>query len=299
MLCTFPQRLFSLPLLCHVKSNAAQQCRFTLNAYWELNRFENAWRPAPIEQRLLSLQGTMGKYFSIVLFHSLAHCSRDYFAGEPALQLRAHQVPHVLIGEQHSPALVFDERHSGQIRHERGEPLFAPAQRIFGLLGLLMIVFLVLAVRLGPDWKKFGLGFVPNVPHFSSGKDYVVYAYFAVALLSSIMLPYEVYFYASGAIEDGWKPEDITLNRIITIIGFSLGSLLGISLVMVGAILMMPLKLEPELPGAAALAAASVYGRWGMWLALAGMFFCFGGAAIENALACAYNLAQFCGWPCT
>ena len=37
--------------------------------------------------------------------------------------------------------------------------------------------------------------------------------------------------------------------------------------------------------------------RGGFPLAVAGMFFAFAGAAIETALACAYNMAQFFGWP--
>jgi Mn2+/Fe2+ NRAMP family transporter len=35
----------------------------------------------------------------------------------------------------------------------------------------------------------------------------------------------------------------------------------------------------------------------GLFLALAGMFFAFAGAAIETALCSAYNIAQFFGWP--
>ena len=111
------------------------------------------------------------------------------------------------------------------------------------------------------------------------------------------MLPYETYFYASGLIEDGEKEEDVPLNRIITVIGFTLGSLLAVALIFIGAELLKPNRIEPELPGTAALGAATVLGRWGVLIGLAGMFFAFGGAAIENALTVAYNSAQFFGWP--
>jgi Mn2+/Fe2+ NRAMP family transporter len=56
-------------------------------------------------------------------------------------------------------------------------------------------------------------------------------------------------------------------------------------------------QVEPQLPGSAALAPAHVFGGVGLWLALLGMFFAFGGAAIETCLSGAYNLAQFAGWP--
>ena len=170
-------------------------------------------------------------------------------------------------------------------------------ERVFGLLGLLMVVFLLAAVYMRPDWNQVALGFVPQVPALSSTKEYFVFAYFAVALLSSVMLPYETYFYASGAIEDGWTPGDINMNRIISVIGMTLGSLLAAALVIIGAQLFMPREIEPQLPGAAALGPALVYGKAGLVVALGGMFFAFAGAAIENALSGAYNLAQFLGWP--
>jgi manganese transport protein len=118
-----------------------------------------------------------------------------------------------------------------------------------------------------------------------------------VALLSSIMLPYETYFYASGGIEDEWKPADVKLNRLVVLMGFALGGALSATLVGIGAQFFAPHEIEPQLPGSAALAAAHVFGATGLWLALLGMFFAFGGAAIETALSSAYNLAQFAGWP--
>jgi Mn2+/Fe2+ NRAMP family transporter len=173
---------------------------------------------------------------------------------------------------------------------------FQAIERVFGLLGLMMLIFLVAAYYLGPNWSEFAAGFIPNIPEVESSKDYFVYAYFVVALMSSIMLPYETYFYASGAIEDGWNPGDITLNRIITVIGFGLGSLLCVGLMVTGAAFFKPLMIEPQLPGTAALPSALFFGKWGLIIALLGMFFAFAGAAIENALTAAYNLSQFFGW---
>jgi Mn2+/Fe2+ NRAMP family transporter len=174
---------------------------------------------------------------------------------------------------------------------------FQAIERVFGMLGLLMIVFIVAALKLGPNWSAVAKGFIPALPEDSSGGGPMLYFYYAVALLSSIMLPYETYFYASGLIEDGEKEEDVPLNRIITAIGFTLGSLLAVALIVIGAELLKSNRIEPELPGTAALGAATALGRWGLLLGLGGMFFAFGGAAIENALTVAYNSAQFFGWP--
>jgi manganese transport protein len=173
---------------------------------------------------------------------------------------------------------------------------FKAIERIFGLLGLLMAVFIVVAWKMQPDWAQVAAGLVPTLP---SGPDdrQLLYAYYAVALISSVMLPYETYFYASGAIEDRWTPRDIPLNRMIVIIGFALGGLLAASLMSVGNELLSPQQIEAGLPGTAALGAASQLGRVGLWLAMAGMFFAFAGAAIETAMSSAYDIAQFFGWP--
>ena len=173
---------------------------------------------------------------------------------------------------------------------------FQAIERIFGLLGLMMLVFVAAAFWLGPDWTAMASGFIPTVPQLETTSDYFVYAYFAVALLSSIMLPYETYFYASGGIEDGWNPSSINQNRMIVIVGFSLGALLAVALMIIGALYFAPLLIEPQLPGTAAEAPAFLFGKWGLIIALLGMFFAFSGAAIENALTGAYNISQFFGW---
>ena len=45
------------------------------------------------------------------------------------------------------------------------------------------------------------------------GGSLLVYLYFVVGLLGAAMTPYEVYFYSSGAVEDGWSVEDLGPNK--------------------------------------------------------------------------------------
>ena len=173
---------------------------------------------------------------------------------------------------------------------------FKAIERTFGLLGLLMVVFIVVAWKMHPDAAQAAAGLLPTLPTGPADK-HLLYGYYAVALLSSVMLPYETYFYASGAIEDRWTPRDINLNRVIVIVGFALGGVLAASLMSIGSEYLHPRQIEAGLPGTAALSAASQLGRAGLWLALAGMFFAFAGAAIETAMSSAYDIAQFFGWP--
>jgi manganese transport protein len=165
-------------------------------------------------------------------------------------------------------------------------------ERVFGYGGLCMLVFAVAAVKLGPDWSEVGKGFVPHVP----ADDKLLYAYFVVGLLGAAMTPYEVYFYSSGGVEDGWSPKDLGLNRANAIIGYGLGGFLSIALMMVGAELFLPRGIEPEHLGTIALGSGEPLGQIGLLVGIVGILFAVGGASIDTVFSGAYNLAQFCGW---
>jgi manganese transport protein len=169
-------------------------------------------------------------------------------------------------------------------------------ERVYGLLGLLMLVFIAALIAIHPPWKELAAGFVPHVPHGLSTKELLTFGYFVVAIISAVMFPYEVYFYSSGGIEEGWGLKDIVTNRVTAIVGMGLGSLLAIAILASSAQLFQPTNVDPAIPGTAALEAAIPFGRWGLILALLGMFFAVAGAAVETCLANAYSIAQFFGW---
>jgi Mn2+/Fe2+ NRAMP family transporter len=169
-------------------------------------------------------------------------------------------------------------------------------ERTYGLLGLFMVVFAVALVAIHPPWHQIARGFVPQVPHGLTTKELLSFGYFTVAIVSAVMFPYEVYFYSSGGIEEEWSVKDLLTNRLTSIIGMGLGSLLAISILANSAQLFGPVNVDPEIPGSAALQAAIPFGKWGLILALLGMFFAVAGAAVETCLANAYSIAQFFGW---
>ena len=169
-------------------------------------------------------------------------------------------------------------------------------ERIYGLLGLFMIVFAAALVAIHPPWDKLAGGLIPQVPHGLSTKEMLTFAYFVVAIISAVMFPYEVYFYSSGGIEEEWGPKDVLTNRMTAIVGMGLGSLLAIAILSNSAILFGPANVDPAVPGTAALQAAIPFGKWGLILALLGMFFAVAGAAVETCMANAYSIAQFFGW---
>jgi len=169
-------------------------------------------------------------------------------------------------------------------------------ERVYGLLGLFMIVFAAALVAICPPWNQIGGGFVPQVPAGLTNKELLTFGYFTVAIISAVMFPYEVYFYSSGGIEEGWGPKDMLTNRLTSVLGMALGSLLAISILASSAQLFGPVNVDPEIPGSAALEAAIPFGKWGLILALLGMLFAVAGAAVETCMANAYSISQFFGW---
>ena len=165
-------------------------------------------------------------------------------------------------------------------------------ERVFGYVGLTMLVFAVAALKLNPDWSDVASGFVPHAP----SRDLALYAFFVVGLIGAATVPYEVYFYSSGAIEERWTPKDLGLNKANAIIGYSLGGFLSCALMIVAGALFYPRGITPESLGTVGLGAEVPLGQVGLVLALIGVLFAVGGAAIDSAFSGAYNVAQFFGW---
>jgi manganese transport protein len=170
-------------------------------------------------------------------------------------------------------------------------------ERVFGVAGLTMLVFVVAAWSLHPDWSAAANALLPGVPSLVSTDQAWLYAYFAVGIFSSLLMPYEVYFYAAGGIEEGWKPKDLPANKAITTVGFALGAIVAMAILVCAAQVLKPLGIEPDLAGTPALMLSAPLGRLGVELALAGMIAAVAGAAVETALAGAYNVAHWFNLP--
>jgi Mn2+/Fe2+ NRAMP family transporter len=167
---------------------------------------------------------------------------------------------------------------------------FGGIERVLGYCGLLMLVFVATAIDQSPDWGDVARGFVPSFG------DSTLYLYFVVGVFAAALMPYEVHFYSSGAIEERWTAENLKENRLNAIVGYGLGGLLACALVVVSGYLFHPLGVDPGDLGTVALPAQASFGETGLLLALGGIMFCVGGAAIDSSFSASYNLAQFLGW---
>jgi Mn2+/Fe2+ NRAMP family transporter len=169
-------------------------------------------------------------------------------------------------------------------------------ENALGLLGMLMLVFL--AAVFYENGQNAGELLAQSTGVFSfDWPRLLLYGYFAVGILTSSMMPYELIFYASGAIEEEWTSKQLPVNRLIASIGFSFGFFVAAALMLNAAAKLAPLGIDPQLLGATALEAVLPFGWWGAWLAMLGMFFAVTGAAVETILSIGYMLCQFLELP--
>jgi Mn2+/Fe2+ NRAMP family transporter len=171
---------------------------------------------------------------------------------------------------------------------------FSVLENVFGLLGLAMIVTAVAVWKLGPDWG--GVWHSATHPVLPSGEGLPSMIYFGIGLLGAAMTPYEVFFFSSGAVEEGWSRKDLIVNRMNVYIGFPLGGLLSLALMLGATIVLEPRGIEPGHLSQAAMPTILSLGKLGLAVLLVGFFAATFGAALETALSCGYTVSQYFGW---
>jgi manganese transport protein len=172
---------------------------------------------------------------------------------------------------------------------------FKALERSFGLLGLAMLVFVLAAIATHPSFQEMLAGVIPNIPSGQTPTLFT-YLYFVVGIIGSTMMPYEVYFYSSGGIEEKWTPKDLTDNKITAGVGMSLGAVLAVALIVLGHQVLQPAGITPELHSTVALLVSTPLGKLAFYVALLGIIFTIGGAAVETCLSGAYNISQYFGF---
>jgi Mn2+/Fe2+ NRAMP family transporter len=172
---------------------------------------------------------------------------------------------------------------------------FTTLEKVFGLCGLALVVFAVAAFRLHADWGDLGRQAIHISP--TGGENWPTYWFFAVSIFASALTPYEVFFYSSGGVEEGWTARDLGQSRIDIFVGFPLGGLLALSLMVTAALVFHPAQISVSMLSQVALPSALAFGKVGLALAILGFFAATFGAAMETGLSSGYTVAQYFGWP--
>ena len=171
---------------------------------------------------------------------------------------------------------------------------FSVMEKVFGVTGLALIVIAVAVWRLHPDWG--GLFHAAANPAPPPTESWPTYAFFAIALLGAAMTPYEVIFFSSGAVEEGWTRSDLMVNRANVYLGFPLGAVLSLAIMASAALVLKPLGIAGDHLSQMALPVSLALGKTGLAILYLGMFAAIFSAALETALSSGYTIAQYFGW---
>lgn len=169
---------------------------------------------------------------------------------------------------------------------------FSVVERWVPLIGLVTLVFLVGALKLGPDWGAVARGLVPSSP----SHEQLHYWFLVVNILGATIAPYLMYFYSSGAVEGKWDESYIGINRVTATLGMSFGGVLAVAVLIASARVFNPVGMKMEGYDQIALMLTGVLGSWGFYLFAASLFIGCLGAILEIALAVAYMTSQGLGW---
>lgn len=169
---------------------------------------------------------------------------------------------------------------------------FGVIEKGISIAGLITVSFIIAAWKLHPPAHDVVRGLLPSLPTHEKTN----YWYTAVSIIGSIIAPYLVFFYSSGAIEDKWDESYLTVNRFVAAIGMTFGASIAAGILIVSAGVLGPAGIRVDDYHQAALMMTPVWGWWGFLFFVASLAVATFGAAVEVTLAIAYEFAQTLGW---
>jgi Mn2+/Fe2+ NRAMP family transporter len=167
-------------------------------------------------------------------------------------------------------------------------------ERIFGLLGLGLIVFVVALFRLPTDWPA--LWHQATHPGVPAGQGTPTWWFYAISLIGACIVPYQVIFFSSGGREEQWTTKSLGEMRLNAFIGFPLGAVLSLAVMAAAVPVLQPRGIQVGHLDQVALPVAAAVGKTGLALVFISFFAATFAAAAECALSSGYSVAQYFGW---
>jgi len=171
----------------------------------------------------------------------------------------------------------------------RGTP--SMVERIFLLMSLVFVTYVISAFLSKPDWAAVGHGTI--TPTFSTDSGYL---FTVVALIGTTITPFMQVYVQSSVVEKGLEPEDLTTGRADAGIGVLFANLVAFFIVVSTAATLHVSGVKLETAADAARSLAPVVGEYATYLFATGLF---GAAMLAMGvlpLATAYSVSEALGF---
>jgi len=164
-------------------------------------------------------------------------------------------------------------------------------ERIFLLMSLVFVTYIVSAFLAKPDWALVGRELVTPTLRFDSG-----YLYTVVALIGTTITPFMQVYVQSSVVEKGMEPEDLNTARADASIGVVFANLVAFFIVVSTAATLHVAGIKLNDAADAARSLAPVVGEYATLLFAIGLF---GAAMLAMGvlpLATAYSVSEALGF---
>lgn len=167
-------------------------------------------------------------------------------------------------------------------------------ERIALLVGMLNVVFLVVAGMTHPSMAAIGHAFISwNVPHFLQGSI----IWYVIATIGNAIAPWMIFFQGSGTIDKGVTPKELNLSRIDTAIGCIIQIIVAAGIILCGATLFGHVQnISNAGPSDILRALDHGAGRGAVILFGIGLFNAGFLASITVSLSSSWSIAELFGW---
>jgi Mn2+/Fe2+ NRAMP family transporter len=167
-------------------------------------------------------------------------------------------------------------------------------ERIALLVGMLNVVFLVVAGMTHPNMAAIGHAFLSwNVPHFLQGSV----IWYVIATIGNAIAPWMIFFQGSGTIDKGVTPKELTLSRIDTAIGCIIQVIIAAGIILCGAALFGHVQnISNTGPSDILRSLDRSVGRGASILFGLGLFNAGFLASITISLSSSWSIAELFGW---
>jgi Mn2+/Fe2+ NRAMP family transporter len=169
---------------------------------------------------------------------------------------------------------------------------FSVIENGVSFLGLVALAYVAGPFVVGAPWKEVAFGAVPSMP----SQEPVQYWLLAVSIIGSVLEPFLLNFYSSGAVEEKWTVKDLGMNRAIALLGMSFGAAIAIGIIIMSALTLGPRGIHVDSYEQAVLTLVSPFGEWGLTLFIGTLGIACLGAASDVSLNIAYAVSQGFGW---